>query len=259
MALTNFKSAPLTFMNNIPILEKNVKENKRMLEKEIGDKKIDLTDISNYQSGVDIKKRKKLWYLRNRGIYVGLNKDKTQFISPQDITKEQALEIARLVDKQLVHVQMLRDMLFKFGVVSEEFKRRASNIYELGESFLQLARILESGSIEKMKNFGTIKSDDKGYLIDLLVNPKKLESSQNEDIQKILKIFFTPIISKLTEFNKNREKDEKSRFYYERLKHYNEAQAQLYEKSLEILKSLNNNSLNIEDLNAFLSLLSNIN
>ena len=257
MALTNYKAAQFAFFDDNIIQEKLVKENKRILQKEINNKVSAFYDKVYRNVGKEITEEIKLWELRNRGIYVSLNKDKTSFLSPQDISKEKALEIARLVNLQIIHVQIQRDVLFKYGGVSKQIIQLIINEYERVENVFELARILESQSIEELEVYEGIKPEDKKFLEQKLFNNEQIDLNDKSVLFKIFQIILSPIIINTNNFSNNREDQEKLRFYHERLMHYNKNQAQLYELSSKILKSITDGTFNLDDVKEYYDLYSN--
>lgn len=257
MALTNYKAGQFAFLGNNAIQEKILKENKRLLQKDISNRVSAFYDKIYRNIGKDITKGINLWDLRNRGIYVRLNRENTQFLSPQDISKEKVLEIARLVDRQILHVQMQRDMLFKFGGVSNQIRKLLLEEYERVEIIFELARILKNKSIAKLEDYKGIKPEDKDFLKKTIINNEKLDLDDKTVTFKIMRILLSPLMMNKNKFFNNREDEEKLRFYHERLKHYNKSQAQLYELSSNILKSIAKGSFNYDDVTKFQDLFSN--
>ncbi len=256
MALTNYKAGQFAFLGDNTIQEKILKENKRILQKEINNRVSAFYDKIYRNIGKDITKGINLWDLRNRGIYVRLNKENTQFLSPQDISKEKVLEIARLVDRQIIHVQMQRDMLFKFGEVSYQIKKLLLEEYKQVEIIFELARILENKSIAELEDYKGIKPEDKDFLKKTIINNEKVDLDESV-IFKIMQILLSPLMINKNKIINNREDEEKLRFYHERLKHYNKTHAQLYELSSSILKSIAKGSFKYDDVSKFHDLFSN--
>ncbi len=246
-SLTNFMSIPLSFAGNIYFQEKFIKSAKKHLQKEI-DEGSSPMDKEIYQPiGAEIKNLTNLWYLRNRGIYLTLNESKTQFIGPKDISKEKASEIANFVYLQILQVRLQRDYVFKFGKESKLLKKQSLEIFNLLEEFYTLFKILNKQNVSQLKKYKGIKPADKDYIIDLILNPKKVDIQDFNMLTNILKILLNPLSAKLNELLRQKNLREHLVFYIERLKHYNNALGTYTASSMQLLKEIGTDQFNLKD------------
>lgn len=258
LALTSFKSGQLTNIDNIPLQEKLLKKHQDIIQKEI-DKKASAFYEKVYRNlGKEIIDEYNLWELRNRGIYVDLNLNKTTFICPQDITKEQALKVVSFVDKQIFYAQMQRDILFKYGTVNPKILKAVKRDYEETEKVFRLVKILTNGPISELESYNSITSEDKEFLKKTITNNKQVDLNDIEIISNIIQIIVSPILNKKRK-KLSKSEIEKLKYYHERLKHYNPEQAKLYELSTNLLNSIKEGSFNTENYRKFASLYFNSN
>lgn len=246
-ALSNFMSIPLNFARNIYFQEKFIKSVKKHLQKEIDEGNSPMDEKIYHQLGTEIKNLANLWYLRNRGIYITLNESKTQFISPKDISKEKASEIANFVSLQILQVRLQRDHIFKFGIESELLKKKSLEIFNLLEEYYALLKILNKQNISQLKKYKGLKPADKDYIIDLIINPKKVNLEDFNLLTNILKLLLAPLSAKLNELLTHENFSEHFVFFLERLKHYNNLLGTYTISSVQLLKKIGTESFNLED------------
>jgi len=79
-------------------------------------------ESAQYIMGKEYSRIKKLWAMRNRGLYVAPNKDLTGWHSPKDFKKDDLTEILEKLNTAIIRIKEVRDKLLESYRKYEEDK-----------------------------------------------------------------------------------------------------------------------------------------
>jgi len=199
----------------------------------------------------DVQEQENIWYLRNRGIYVNLNRSKTKFTHPQQINKGYALALKKKLRFIKLNLKIQRDLHFKF---EKELLDKQDGLKIL-KALAQIEGydvLFNPASIEKVEKSNLISPEFKDFLISIFMGnepkeykPLNIDFSgypKEEIIEKEISIMFYEFFRIFTENLKslifNEEAENIKDFAVERLKHYEPEFGEFLVVILDMMKKI---------------------
>lgn len=210
----------------------------------------------------DIQDKDNLWYLRNHGIYVSLNNDRTNFLSPSLLERNLAESIKKKLEFILPILKTERDMFMKFGAIrrteimaSEKMTKRLLSGEKLNKAF-------KEGSTKRIENISDIPSSLKSFFIKLFLDKESKRYEEldieispernNEDQKNVKKIiiyeFLKSIGRQLKEVGHPIQFLEKLKYRIERMQEYMPHDREKYKKIIPILEQILDMDSNLENI-----------
>ncbi len=184
------------------------------------------------------------WDFRNNCIYTSLNQRTFKFISPKYIDQKNTVNLYTSLVVLLIHLQIHRDIVFKYGLKYLKYTKDDIKVYESFRNLSELLRIIGEGNIDKLEEF--LKPDRK--LLQVIKDFKK-DSGNILNIQKLndfFQIILKDFAKKIIQMEK-KEDTELTQFVLKRLKDYNPKFHDGYILALDICRKISENKFNIED------------
>ena len=242
MALTSFKMT-LFVTTDLQIFYEYLKIRKR----QIISKNKEKVKKDTLKLGSELKKRNSLWYIRNHSLYLKLNESKSQFTSPEEISRDITINLQTLVKFVLTIARVDRDMAFKFGVDTEEMKKSELELVNSIINLFKLLKILQEGAIDKLVEFQGIDSSKKDFFTKLLLNRKMVNIDKNPDIiRKIIISLFSDISLFMDKLLKKEENKQQFDFYLKRMTQYDRKLAFFYKDFFRLLNHIAKGKFKLE-------------
>ena len=248
LSLSSLRSeVPRKYVNVIDYYELRKKQLKLEIEGKI-DSQI---EKRFFKIGDRARKSMSLWYLRNRGIYLSLNKEKSKFLSPNELNKKTTERIANFVYTQLVNIMIERDIYFKFGSESIEMKQLDLEIVKSMLNLVKLKEIILENSIDSLNDFQAVSKADKDFLIEFMLNPEKMEKEKPAIISRFLSVIFKELADAYKKTMEDPSLKQRYDFQSERRKIYNPTFNQVWKNVESMLIQISEETFKLENFNGF--------
>ena len=236
MALTSFKMIPL-ITTDLQIFYEYLKIRRRQIVSNNKEK----VKKDTLKLGSELKKRNSQWYLRNHSLYLKLNESKSQFTTPEEISRDITINLQTLVKFVLTIARVDRDMAFEFGVDTEEMKKSELELVNSIINLFKLLKILQEGAIDKLVEFQGINTSQKDFFTKLLLNRKMVNINENPDtIRKTIVSLFSDISLFFDKLLKKKENKQQFDFYLKKMTQYDRKLAFFYKDFFRLLNHIAN-------------------
>lgn len=253
LSLSSFKSAPFMARNYSIVREYlNIIEKKLLQKLDPKDHEFSEEDMLDF--GKSLREQNNLMYLRNRSIYVRMNRTKTSFITPKMIKEGIVKALYNLLSIFIPQLLVERDFLFKFGSSSLEMMKCELQLAKAINSVFEISEILNEGSIERLNETQSIDLQDSDFFIDLIMNRKKYNLDNKDLLTDVTRRILKPLASKFTNLLKNKEFKSQYKFAMERFQFYSPKLAESTNIFYEILERISENTFKIQDFPILLDL-----
>lgn len=217
---------------------------------ELDSKNFKKTDL--YKFGEELQKAQNLMYFRNRSIYISLNQSLTNFTCPRDIETSVAQKFAVQLYYNLISmittIQIQRDMFFEHGYdksiifdIDEEY----SEILESLSKIIHFLKVVDGGSIEKIREFKGISQILKDSIVEIILNPNKIK---DPDIyQNVIVELLKDLADKYYKISKDEKSKKKIDYYIKKLDKYNPLLAGITKNYYMMLQKISEGTFKIED------------
>lgn len=200
----------------------------------------------------EIQKKENLWFLRNAGIYVGLDSSKKDFIHPGQIGQEFAVNLYKKAREASLFLQLERDKLFKFGKTLEKDTVPITDILRANIIFDEVSSSFFGGSIAEIRDFSGVSPSLKDLLTKVLLgsfpivyhelNLEIKDTMSLEEFDKVMLIVlyeaFKVPIQKIKDIDLDKKAKEILEFSIERWNFYSPQTGKLVSSILELFKTL---------------------
>ena len=253
LSLSSFKSAPIMARNYSIMREYfNIIENQLLHKLDPKDHEFSENDMLNL--GKSLREQSNLMYLRNRSIYVRMNRTKTSFITPKMIKEETIKALYLLLSFFIPQLLVDRDLLFKFGSSSLEIVNCELKFVKAINNVIEISEILNEGSIEKLNKTQAIDLQDSDFFIDLIMNREKYDINNPDFLTDATRRILKPLANKFKDLLNNKDFKSQYEFAMERFKFYNPKLAESTITFYEILERISENTFKIQDFPILLDL-----
>ncbi len=143
LSLTSFRSTPyLTGDHNILLEYLKLAEKQLTTQNSFEESRKTEREILAF--GNELRRINSLKYIRNRGLYIELNKSKTTFQTPKEIHHGYALILFLVVSAVLPLIQVEIDQVFKFGTRNVKYSECEAALVQAMIKGMELVKILTS-------------------------------------------------------------------------------------------------------------------
>ena len=200
----------------------------------------------------EIQKKENLWFLRNAGIYVGLDSSKKDFIHPGQIGQGYAVNLHKKARDASIILQIERDKLFKFGKTLEKDSVPITDILKASIMFDEVSSSFFDGSIEEIRDISGVSSSLKDFLTKVLLgsfpivhhelnleinDPLSLEEFDKVMLIVLYEAFKVPIL-RIKDIDSDKKLKEILEFSIKRWIFYSPQSGKLVSSILELFKTL---------------------
>jgi len=253
LSLSSFKSAPI-MTRDFSVMREYFNLIQKQLLHKLKPKNVDYSEEDIIELGKVLREQNSLMYLRNRSIYIRMNRSKTEFITPKEIKEETVRVLYIFLSIIIPELLVNRDLLFKFGSSSLEMIKYELQFTKAISNVIEISEILNEGSVEKLNETQAISLEDSDFFIELIMNREKYNLYNQDLLTDAIARILRPLANKFMKLMKKKEFKSQFEFVMKQLKIYNPIIAENTSTFYEVLVRISKNTFKIQDFPFLLEL-----
>ncbi len=246
LSLSSFKITPYLTRDQNTLIE-YLKLTEQYLLSQNNSKEKKKTEKEIIALGNELRKINSLKYLRNRGLYIELNRSKKAFQTPKELQQGYAYILSLIISGILPLIQAERDQIFKFGTENKKYREYELIFIQAMTKSMELNKILNLRSLDMLHDLKEIDPEESDFLEDLLLNPEKISLNNLDLMTNLLKILYKETARTFSDIINKKEFKEQFEYSMSRLEHYSSEIYKLILDFSEIFKEINANSFHLKN------------